>query len=616
MIYVSIAQEEKEFAALECVVKFDLRLQPLVDDKKGDWEQRRRRLLIPSNLADPRSSFADLVAEFSRWVAKDDVTALVSQVHPMKLNPLQHEGVESLLAMLVLAFPEARWLFGTIRGYEKGTDINKDLDDFRSAHGLRKLFQAEQSALFDGAGLRDWVRQRAIEHPNTRADVPYLPRREQLAIALDEETDYAHLHAYTAYRFGFRALAISQRAAADSVLGPEADPVWSALKLKLILEDIFLNFPDGRGGLSNLGRERRKAFPKLEDAEHRILVTSDQRVPGDTERQAQNKLYIAEQKAKGKNIRLLHKPHAGIFSVWEESGLHRQLTWSGDNGFGKIHRGTGWGYVWPPEKRGGVDGSGHSSPGILLQIACSLLERAKSMLANGLSSVEDAVQGAVLANDALELLGGKTPTTAAEALSLKHQFELHAECQFSGVEYHVPLDSRLDEIERDATSIARWFNPKNQRDASLNIQMQIVNHLVRILRGYNQFDEEQVCMNRVRGLHNTLWMRQRPYRFILWPLLWYLRLLLSSFAVFVTVLGLWVVGLSLLYWWANGYSGWEQSLVDTISSFFPPGAPIEHIDDKPPPGWEHVSVACVAILSGFIHLGVFISHLYSIASRK
>jgi hypothetical protein len=291
-----------------------------------------------------------------------------------------------------------------------------------------------------------------------------------LVVALDEETDYAHLHAYTAYRFGFRALAIAERNAADAVLGLHADCAWE-VPPALVLEDIFLNFPDGGHGLSDLA-ERKKKFPRLEEAEHRVIVTSGQRVPGDAEKQARNTLYINGQRAAGKKVRLLHKPHAGLFSVWEESRLDRTLKWTDRSG--KRHRGIAEGYVWPPDWRqidevwGNSDGSGHSSPGIFLLIARSLLKRAGKMLAEGVFSVEDAVRGAVLANDALELLGGKTPTTAAEALSLKHQFELHAECQFTGVEYHVPMSSRIKEIERDAKSIARWFSPQKKDSAFLN----------------------------------------------------------------------------------------------------------------------------------------------------
>ncbi len=59
-----------------------------------------------------------------------------------------------------------------------------------------------------------------------------------------------------------------------------------------------------------------------------------------------------------------------------------------------------------------------------------------------------SVRRATFATDALELTGHRTPTTALEALSTKHQLELTAECHFSGIEYNVDVKSRLAEIRK------------------------------------------------------------------------------------------------------------------------------------------------------------------------
>jgi hypothetical protein len=624
VIVVFLAQQEGEFAALQAVTEFAELSGARVDGAVCNREARK--LLIPKN-AEPASVFEDIAAEFCRWLDEGPVTVLVSQVHPRHLNPLLSQGFDSLLAILILAFPEVRWWFGSILG---DSTQQVELELFRARHGLRNLFKPRLSPLFDGGGLRDWIREHAILDPRSRQDAFYLPRRKDLAIALDEETDYSYLHAYAAYRFGFRALALSERATSAEVLGLRADSAWKKTRIKIVLEDVFLNFPGGGRGLSDFAI-RKDAFPRLEEAEHRIFVTSDQRIPGDEDKHARNQIYFKSQAILGKTIRQLHKPHAGLFSVWKESQLHVRLNWV-DHETGKRQRGTGEGYLWPPEwwqTTQGGEGSGHSSPGIFLLIARNLLKRSEKRRADGVYSVESAVQGAVLATDALELLGGKTPTAAADALALKHRFELHAECQFAGVEYHIPLRDRLIEIERDALSIARWFSPDERESASLNIRLRVVNHLVRILREYNQYDEEQICMDRVRHLHHTLWLKQGGYRWILWPVLRYLELLLRSFAGFVIALAVWVAGLILLFVWANEYwSCWQAGISDAVSSFFSIGGPITHPDcvfsgtqttvsgKSETPNWRPVIVACTAIVSGFFHLGVFISHLYSIVARK
>nr|VFK10101.1 MAG: hypothetical protein BECKLPF1236A_GA0070988_100327 [Candidatus Kentron sp. LPFa]VFK26092.1 MAG: hypothetical protein BECKLPF1236C_GA0070990_100306 [Candidatus Kentron sp. LPFa] len=682
MIFVSIAEDKREFVALRCGVDLFSVAQPRVGDWPTDPQPanlQHKELLIPPEAEKPESllaAFADIAAEFSKWLKEDEVTILVSQVEPMALNPLLKTR-DSLLAMLILAFPEARWFVGTIRGYGKSDGDDKRLDGFRARHDLSNLFQPQQTPLFDGAGLRDWVRERAKDAKGTdgtKKDTRYLPRREQLAIAMDEETDYANLHAYTAYRFGFRALAISGREAADAVLGRNPFPQWGTPDL--VLEDLFLNFPSGGHGLSDLERVRGKEFPVLEQVSppiqkpyppieevfspleeespliddayprnerkrHRILITSGQ----STEHRAKNRKYIAERR-----IRLIYKPLAGIFSIWEKSGLDRRLRWLDEMEketehrwiprVEKTRRGTGKGYVWPPdwreieriereekrerEKEGKEPSSsgGHSSPGILLLIARHLIGRAKSMLAKEPPSVEEAVRGAVLAGDALELLGGKTPTSAAEALSLKHRFELHAECQFVGVEHHIPLVRRFDEIKRDAASIARWFRPEEKERASLNIQMNIVNQLLVILRQYNQFDEEQVCMARVRRLQNSLYMQERQgWGWIFWPLMRYSEFLFKSFSRFTLAIFLWIGGLfglfSLIFHMRDVPDKALQG--SSCTQGFPFGDAISTFLGTVPItsyGYWAVALSVLAIVAGLAHLGIFISYLYTLVSRR
>jgi hypothetical protein len=170
----------------------------------------------------------------------------------------------------------------------------------------------------------------------------------------------------------------------------------------------------------------------------------------------------------------------------------------------------------------------------------------------------------------------------------------------------------------------RRFHRGQQTTAKLNADMNIFSELVGVLRNYNRFDEQQTCMNKVRHLHNTLWMRRKPMNLLFWPVLRYLELLLSSFAAFSTVLLIWVVGLSFLFWWTGpGYKTWWPGLTDAVSGFFSVGTLIPNPDSTPTANgmtnnvsWNYVAVACMTIVSGFLHLGVFISHLYPIISRR
>jgi hypothetical protein len=608
MIIISIIQQEKEFTALEQAAKFAALLRPTVDGQRGNWQHKK--LLIPPKLNEPRSAFADIAADFSKFVAEDNVTLLVSQVYPLHLNPLLSQGLESLLAMLILAFPEVRWFFGTIRGYDK-SDSGK-LDDFRKAHGLHNLFRPEQSALFDGSGLRDWVRQRAFEHPQTKRDGFYLPRRKQLALALDEETPYAFFHAYTAYRFGFRAATVTTAAAAKHFL--RSDPASPGVPdPELIFEDIYVNFPDGEHGMSDLPGKRHDKWGRLEKAAHRIFVTSGYH--DDPDKWAKNQTYIDEQKAtltsdeRPKHIHTLFKPYAGIFRLWEEAGLFNKLQWPDTQG--KTHRGVAKDFIWPPPEKIPFaetgESSGHSAPGILLVIAELLIARSETILSDDVDSVPKAVHGAVLVTDALELLGGRTPTVAVEALRLKHRFEVLAECQFSGVEHHIQLKGRLIEIERDANIISHWFGRKQKEAASLNAKVQVVIGLMRVFRDAAQFDEEQVCLREVRKLNRHLWFReQMPWVAPIYLIRLYVEFLLGSIPRFVGAIGVWILVLTVLFAVTSDLK-FTLALKAALSSF---------IGIQPPEGNANLAVTTLAMLSGATHLGIFISHLYTLVSRK
>lgn len=595
------------------------------------------------------------------------LTVLVDSVRVDGLNPLLKDGWEPAIAGMILAFPEFRWVFGLAAG-AKGQDMTCPA---AKNSQLGCLCWAPCDPLFDESGLRDWVRSCADK-------AKYVPKREEFALALDDEPSYAYLHAYSAYRFGMRAVVIDSGASAKRLLSKkqeEAKPLPTGEagadglagpskkqeedKPLLTLEDIFVSFPDGPAGMSWLDKDSRPGLPeeerkgrstewkRLEDAGHRIFITSDLHTDNDKEKRRSNVDYIKTQRTQlKKDIRKVFKPHAGIFSLWRQAGLTRSLKWMGKDG--RVRRGVGDGYVWPPPKDLSEDNEhGHSSPGALLEIAQSLIDRAEKLLP-GVCTVRDAVRGAVLATDALELLGGRTPTLSIEALRLKHHFEVLAECQFSGVQHHIGLRDRVQEIQRDVAAISRWFGPRRQVCAALNAEMSILLALVRVLRDHGQFDEEDKVMRRVRHLHNTLWMHRNSggmsWRVLFAPVLRYSEFLLDSFPRFFVSIFVWIFGLTGLFWLtatpgkppdAPGGADRLDTLIALFESLL--GKPPEAPDGAAPllqsfsqaflyfsgsegvvfPGnlaWTFMSVFTVAV--GLAHLGIFVSHLYTLVTRK
>lgn len=119
-----------------------------------------------------------------------------------------------------------------------------------------------------------------------------------------------------------------------------------------------------------------------------------------------------------KTCQVVYKPASGLHTLWDKLGLpraYRKTPSTGRNSPDYRHaHGLAKGYIWPPPKpdKGGnateETHDGHSAPGRLLRITEHLIQRATKLLED-VATVPDAVRGAVLATQALELLGGKTP---------------------------------------------------------------------------------------------------------------------------------------------------------------------------------------------------------------
>lgn len=587
-----------------------------------------RRILYkppPGPAANVVEAYAFLVSQIEKsardgatTIPLNEIVVLVDSVRPSALNAVAEGGSwDSIVAMLILTFPEIRWVFG----------VTSDAADacwnkIQRFHSLVAILRSpKRDPIFDPSELRQWVRRRVNQNLEGVDDLR-LAERVARAASIDEERRYAYFHGYTAYRFGYCADVVTtwtlmkdlfRRSAGsgDSDAGHGYD---------LLLEDMSLNFPDREGHRHLLllaNRAGADNCPRLdsmdssvEKAKVRVLVTTGQDRPGGTALE-ENRAYLSG-KAVGKG-KVVFKPASGMFALWDDVGLLTRQPRG-------LRRGYQEEFNWPPGLSRTVSSVvGHGAPGKLLMVAEALVRRAEALEAN-VKCVEDAVQGAVLATDALELTACRTPTMATDALALKHRMEVMGECQFSGVEYQIAIAPRLREIGDDARVISQWFHRSERTNAKFNVEMGIAQSLVGIFRSHFQFDEEQACMNRVRHLHNTLWVRRKPSRVLLLPLLRYLELLLSSVGVFVAVLLSWIVGLSFLFWLTNTHAGadWGHGLSDAVSAFFSAGAPVGHemTPTSDNAGWRYLFVVCLAIVTGFIHLGVFISHLYSITSKR
>ena len=155
---------------------------------------------IPKRVIDvsiERSS-STLFRELSGWIdhelakihfPSDELVVLVDAVKPDSLNPIAADGWDATLAMLILAFPEVRWIFGSSR---VSKDAGEGWQSVLQWHGLKAFLLRENSSqLFDGSGLRQWVLKRAKEYEKGN-HAPFIPLREHWAAAIDDEVTYAY----------------------------------------------------------------------------------------------------------------------------------------------------------------------------------------------------------------------------------------------------------------------------------------------------------------------------------------------------------------------------------------------------------------------------------------
>lgn len=600
------------------------------------------------------------------------------------LDPLEeHGGWGSLVGMLILAFPEIHWVFLTdsaaptdkcvlemvrllfppLSPGESNEDtlafnkemarrketarcrfkemarchflpLSPELGQPRLTESLADLLRLHGdrfTPLFDPGGLRQLVRCH-IRHPKDGSKgFMRVPVRPRVAATIDDEEAYAFFNMYTAYRFGYRGYAVISYGIMNWLFRKEPGP-----SVDLVFEDLALRFPDRPSKHRLMSLKYRDAnLPGLKKVLYRIIITAGgPALEDDPDVTQENEAYQEELRARhacpGKKFKEMHKPLSGVFNLWADSEMLNNL---GDSG-GKAPN-----FAWPPREKNGV-GSPHGAPGRLLEVANHLLCRARQKLQT-VAIVNEAVHGAVLAQDAHELLGNLTPTTALEAISVQHQLEATAECLFHGVAYNFDVDSRLDDVRAEVASVGDAFASKTRQGSMDNAESMIVNQLVLRFRQMAQFDEENVALNRARTLR---WSRLNPIRFYVLPLM-------RSIWLFLIAVASWIVIFGFCFWQLMPeypFSRWVcySALVFTSmgipsqSDVFDAIAPTPAIDRPAPKGDNDPTVLKAAgksptdnssppalkksvlalgvfeILFGFIHLGIALSYGYALIQRK
>lgn len=563
------------------------------------------------SLADKICSITRLNEDFG---SSEKVVIVVDSIRPSRLSAISEGSFwDHLIAMLILTFPEAQWFFGSFLGNPNEWN-NKTQNLFfpQCTHDLLSFLTNQLSdSLFDHTGLRQWIKQKTNEDL-TKLVIKsgkkgyQLPTRQKIAAVIDEEPEFAYLHAYTTYRYGFRTDLITSWRTMKNRFGKGRDPN-DAHSYFLLLEDMRLGFPDKPVSihLSRLNK-RAEVCPLLDHfidkSEWRFLITTGQ-MGSDRDLVDENAKYL-EQKALGYGS-VLYKPLGGMADLWEKMGLYDNLTESNRPGNAPE-------FIWPPEFDEEGIYEGHGSPGKLSLISHTLLWRANAVKKNA-SSILELIQGAVLVLEAAELLGGKTPSIALSAISLRYEFESRAECVFSGTGYHFNLEKKLNELDFEVASITRWFHENVRERSGLAAKVAILHNLVIIFNQSGRMEEEFKCLAMLRRFNRKL-SRPKDFNPLAWlahGLLFYGEWLLESFPRLIVLTAFWVLVFSVVVWlyYSTSFSNFADVTSNIILWFG--GQPDTNKND-----WTLEVFSWLVVITGIFHIGVLISYLYSLISRK
>jgi len=580
-----------------------------------------------------QGNILNLKVLFTIQIEPPEIDSLLNNWDATLLYEKERQRVHArsvIISRLMLTFPEVHWFF-----WDERTNRNAIFPDKMWLISFPEIdilkLDCYLGNLFDGFNIRNEIKK------IINKKVSYLPIRHSYAVALDEEPAYAYLNAYIAYRLGYSSWSLYLWKSAKKILSVSSSEEKSPT---IVFEDLYLNFPDHSGKFldSDLDEPandilekfqrlsyiefRDRIFGKLENTFKRIFVTIGHHKTGiHNVIWGKNKEYFCFLREKSNiKIKILYKPSGGIFDILRKAGLwnnrKNRPALAGEKNEDGIQ------FVWPPdEKILAQDEIGHSAPGRLLSISQNLINRAERILKNAMT-ITDAIHAAVLALEAKELLGNRTPTTSLEALALQHEAEITAESMFYGIEYNLNVKDRFKDIEREVKAISRWFNPKHRKRSELNARLAIIEKLAKRFNELRQFEEEQECLAESRKIRFEFWMRQKPWRWLAWPFLKYLENALVSLPRFFALVLGWLVLFGLLYYFlapliigqSNNINFWNAISSSTVFFFALQSPDNWKVLENYQTFWNFI-LAFQGFIS-FFNLTLLLTNIYLIVSRR
>lgn len=533
---------------------------------------------------------------YSRLRESLDIASRENGGQKRKAVPLDQSVTKTLLALqsplhFVSPFDNLVGLLSTLRRFARGMRCWFDPTGLRTQ--VKNMFLG---CLF--GDLADWS--------NTSGQRLVLRKRlTNVAVAVDEEREFALLSAYTAWKYGRRAWLVTTYAEFQE------GSVWTNGDDGIVLRDIDLCFPDIPESPSGIRTKLRDVTSNQwetkvkEDWHVRVVSGADNIV--NAQPQWMHRLWEKMQMRLGQT-RGVNPNHVGfpkpISSLYELAALlGPKATSITETTLAQLH----------PRRNTGRDSTGHGAPYLNLAIAEQLLRQARRC--NGGSS--EHLIAALLASEAYELLLGMSKTTAMEALLVLHTAEVRAEVSYPGVELELNTKTRKKDIEKTIKRLSLGAKSRQSFLSQFWAELRIAYRSGESFAAAESANSESL----ING--GTRWIR-RPFLMIATsPRSWFLASALMVFGMTFMYKAAIRTPASCWAWysyscdWANHWNLIKFFLSVALSSVTlqPMTILAKMLDAEPPEAaWVH-AVAILHMSLAYLLFGLLLSMIYRKVTR-
>jgi hypothetical protein len=380
------------------------------------------------------------------------------------------DGEESEGYKALQAIPQVRWEDHLVGSDRSGLNQLASLIR-RHSNGFRTLL--------DPTGLRAGARGR-LRNVDNREDQP----PSIFALSVEDESSFALFNGYALFRRGFSTYLAASLKETERLL---SDP---SIKFSAVIEDLFLTFRD---------EERTKLIKKS-------MVPADNEMPDDLlkrrmlafgklEKQSATFYHLVISSASPRDpissVAWTTKPYGGMLAKEIEKAARTLETLCFRRGQLSVHGNP------KTHQRHGISG-------VLHVVAEDLVRRAGEALTDRAinASATAAVHAAVLALEALRILGPSNSSVALTALALQHKAEVIADCMFIGTMTGLNAQERLRDLRESVDHLLGAEGAQSNGGAKSEIQrldamMHIAMELSSIYDSCGRFDEAEVLRRSV-----------------------------------------------------------------------------------------------------------------------